>query len=120
MLEQLAKEINEKGGDAFCNSWRYGRPKGSAGCLNKTIKHFGRLDVVVSNAGIIDRATTLDMTLDNWHHVLNVNLTGPMCSLPPLYPTLRSAKRKDNFISSIGAKTVNTNASPAYGCSRRR
>lgn len=37
---------------------------------------FGRLDVAVSNAGIMDRAPFLEMTEDFWHRVIDTNLTG--------------------------------------------
>jgi NAD(P)-dependent dehydrogenase (short-subunit alcohol dehydrogenase family) len=36
---------------------------------------FGRLDVLVSNAGIMDRAPFLQMTEEFWHHVIDTNLT---------------------------------------------
>ncbi len=37
---------------------------------------FGRLDVLVSNAGIMDRMPFLEMTEDFWHRVIDTNLTG--------------------------------------------
>ncbi len=37
---------------------------------------FGRLDVLVSNAGIMDRIPFLEMTEDFWHRVIDTNLTG--------------------------------------------
>ncbi len=37
---------------------------------------FGRLDIMVSNAGIMDRCAFLEMTEDFWHRVLDTNLTG--------------------------------------------
>ena len=42
---------------------------------------FGRLDILVSNAGIQSDASFVDMTLDQWQKVLDVNLTGAfLCS----------------------------------------
>ena len=40
-----------------------------------TVDRFGRLDVLVSNAGIMDRAPFLEMTEAFWHHVIDTNLT---------------------------------------------
>ena len=37
---------------------------------------FGRLDVMIANAGIPSKASGLDDTLDGWHRALGVNLTG--------------------------------------------
>lgn len=47
-----------------------------AGTVAAAVDAFGRLDVLVSNAGIMDRAPFLEMTETFWHHVLDTNLTG--------------------------------------------
>ena len=41
-----------------------------------TLARFGRLDIHVNNAGIVNRAPFLEYDLDAWRAVLNVNLTG--------------------------------------------
>lgn len=42
----------------------------------ETVKTFGRLDIVVNNAGIIRRAPTVDTSDADWHAVIDVNLHG--------------------------------------------
>lgn len=44
--------------------------------FNRTISHFGRLDILVSNAGLQKDAPFLEMTLQQWQKVIDVNLTG--------------------------------------------
>ena len=44
--------------------------------IGAAVTAFGRLDVLVSNAGIMDRAPFLEMTEEFWHHVIDTNLTG--------------------------------------------
>ncbi|MBC7922821.1 MAG: 3-oxoacyl-ACP reductase FabG [Ferruginibacter sp.] len=39
-------------------------------------QHYGRIDILVNNAGITRDASLLKMTPEQWHHVLDVNLTG--------------------------------------------
>jgi NAD(P)-dependent dehydrogenase (short-subunit alcohol dehydrogenase family) len=41
-----------------------------------TIDAFGQIDVLVSNAGIGDRAPAEEMTLEQWHRVVDINLSG--------------------------------------------
>ncbi|MGY2372996.1 SDR family NAD(P)-dependent oxidoreductase [Pseudomonas sp. SDO524_S393] len=41
----------------------------------KAIEHFGRLDVLVNNAGIIINKPVIDMTREDWERVQNVNVT---------------------------------------------
>ncbi len=43
--------------------------------------HFGRIDVIINNAGIVISKPTIDLSLEEWERVLKVNLTGTfLCS----------------------------------------
>lgn len=43
--------------------------------IDKTVDHYGRLDIAVLNAGGIQEAATVaDMTDENWNHALSINL----------------------------------------------
>ncbi|MEO1041789.1 MAG: glucose 1-dehydrogenase [Pseudomonadota bacterium] len=47
-------------------------------CVDNTVSKFGRLDVVVNNAGIFRGGTVEEVDLADWNHVLAVNVTGMM------------------------------------------
>ena len=48
---------------------------------DRAVKELGSLDVLVNNAGINVRLPTLELPIDDWQRVLDVNLTGPfLCS----------------------------------------
>lgn len=49
---------------------------GVSGLIGATVNAFGKLDVFVNNAGIMNRAPFLEMTEPFWHHVIDTNLTG--------------------------------------------
>ena len=44
--------------------------------VNHTIEEFGRIDCVVANAGILLLRPAVDLSLDDWRRVIEVNLTG--------------------------------------------
>ncbi len=49
--------------------------------IKGTLKHFGALDILVNNAGIEQKHPFLEMPLEVWNKVIDVNLTGPwLCS----------------------------------------
>ena len=44
--------------------------------IERTIKLFGRIDVLINNAGISEKKVFQDITLDDWNRMINVNING--------------------------------------------
>jgi 3-oxoacyl-[acyl-carrier protein] reductase len=44
--------------------------------IEAAVRHFGRIDVLINNAGLGGTASVLEMTDEQWHRVLDVTLTG--------------------------------------------
>ncbi|MHC1696472.1 MAG: glucose 1-dehydrogenase [Geobacteraceae bacterium] len=44
--------------------------------FQQTMRHFGRIDTLINNAGISDNKPLANLTLEEWNRVLGVNLTG--------------------------------------------
>jgi len=44
--------------------------------IERTVEQFGRLDILVNNAGTTVRKQPQDLTVDDWHAVMDTNLTG--------------------------------------------
>ena len=42
--------------------------------VDETAAHFGRIDILVNNAGVTIRKTALELTEEDWHSVMQVNL----------------------------------------------
>jgi len=74
--ERLVSEINRDGGKAIALPADVSREDHVTAMFGKLLRECGTLDILVSNAGMQMDAAFVDMTLDQWERVLNVNLTG--------------------------------------------
>ena len=71
-------------------------------CLDAAISQFGRLDIVVNNAGIIRDKTLRNMTDADWQSVLDTNLTGVFQVCRAAQPRLQEGGRIVNLASISG------------------
>jgi 2-deoxy-D-gluconate 3-dehydrogenase len=85
--------------------------KGTAGEL-------GRLDILVNNAGTNIRKAPQDLTLDEWHHVMDTNLTSAFLLSKAAYPHMKRAG--GGKIINIGSmmSIFGVRFSPAYAPSK--
>ncbi len=90
---------------------------GPGAAVAAAVQKFGRLDIVINNAGINIRKSPQDYTLEEWNMVMTINLTSLFACCQAAYPHLRVAGGK---IINIGSMTSIFGASFAapYGASK--
>lgn len=74
--DAVVKEIQANGGDAIAIKADVSKESEVESMFGQAIKHYGTIDILVNNAGIQRDAALVDMTLDQWQMVIDVNLTG--------------------------------------------
>ncbi len=74
--DAVVEEIEGFGGRALAVQADVSVPEDVKGLIQKTMDEFGRLDVMVNNAGIEEKMPFLETPLDVWNKTLAVNLTG--------------------------------------------
>lgn len=75
-VTSVAAEIASRGGTAAAIITDVTRREDIEAAVADAIRRWGRLDIAVSNAGIMDRMPFLEMTDEFWHRVLGLNLHG--------------------------------------------
>jgi NAD(P)-dependent dehydrogenase (short-subunit alcohol dehydrogenase family) len=75
--EVVAKKIEEQGGDVLVVPTDVARENEVQGMVEDVTARWGRLDVLVNNAGIYYQADVVDTPFEVWNDVLAVNLSGP-------------------------------------------
>ena len=85
--------------------------------IRGTVDRFGRLDVLVNNAGMNIRKPVQDLTLAEWRQVLDTNLTSAFLASRAAYPIM---KRGGGKIINIGSmmSLFGTSFAPAYAASK--
>lgn len=60
--------------------------------IEAAIAHFGRIDIIMNNAAILEQGTVHELTSEEWQNQISINLTGPFLLTKAVLPTMRQAK----------------------------
>lgn len=71
--------------------------------VKESIKNFGKIDVLVCNAGVVHSAKITEFSKEKWDHILNVNLTGYFLCAKEVAKEM--IKRKQGVIIEINSKS---------------
>ena len=74
--QAVARDINAKGGKALYLHHDVASEQDWQSVIDRTIKEFGRLDVLVNNAGVGVGAPPEEQTLEQWRWLMSINLDG--------------------------------------------
>jgi NAD(P)-dependent dehydrogenase (short-subunit alcohol dehydrogenase family) len=87
--EKVAHEIRDLGGEAVADGHSVSSPEGGAAIVDSAIEAFGRIDIVVNNAGILRDKTFHNMTAELLDPVVDVHLKGAFHVTRPAWALMR-------------------------------
>jgi NAD(P)-dependent dehydrogenase (short-subunit alcohol dehydrogenase family) len=84
-----------------------------------TLDHFGRIDVLVNNAGVLLRRAAIEVTPDEWQNVMNTNVTGTFFMMQHVARHLIAEKRGGAIVNLASTMSfVGTPDFSTYGISK--
>ena len=106
--EPVAREIETAGGTAIAVALDVTETASIAGMAQAALDRFGRIDVLVNNAGIVRDQLLLRMKPDEWDAVISTNLTAAFaCCRAALRPMLKQRSGRIVNIGSVVGRTGN-------------
>lgn len=112
VLQDVARRVEDLGGRALPLSADVSEWTTCRQIIERTLDHFGHIDALVNNAGIIQPlASTARSDPEAWRYNIGVNLLGPFYLIKAAVPALRKQKGRIINVSSGAANTPIESAS---------
>src|SRR5579875_489826 len=89
--DSVAGEIRAAGWDAVACTESVATPAGGKAIIEAAQQHYGRVDILIHNAGTVRRAPLAEMSYEDFDAVLDVHLRGAFHVVRPAFPLMRDA-----------------------------
>ncbi|OBB81326.1 SDR family NAD(P)-dependent oxidoreductase [Mycolicibacterium peregrinum] len=89
--QQVADEIVSAGGEAIAVTDSVATAEGGQAIVDAAVERFGRIDILIHNAGTVRRASLKEMSYDDFDAVLDVHLRGAFHVVRPAFPLMCEA-----------------------------
>ena len=86
---KVVEEIKALGGEAVPNYDNVATAQGGENIVKTAIDNFGKVDILINNAGILRDKSFTKMEEENWDNVVGVHLRGAYCVTKPAYANMR-------------------------------
>jgi 3-hydroxy-3-methylglutaryl CoA synthase/NAD(P)-dependent dehydrogenase (short-subunit alcohol dehydrogenase family)/putative sterol carrier protein len=105
--DQVVEEIKKLGGEAVANYDNVASAEGGERIVQAALDAFGRLDILINNAGILRDKSFLKMEPENWQAVMDVHLNGAYHVTRPAMAVMKE--------NGYGRIVMTTSAAGLYG-----
>jgi NAD(P)-dependent dehydrogenase (short-subunit alcohol dehydrogenase family) len=116
--QAVVDEITAAGGDAVANYDSVATPEGGQAIVQTALDRFGRIDIVINNAGILRDASFKNMGPDNVNPVLDVHLRGAFHVTQPAWEHMRARNYGRIVNTSSGAGLFGNFGQTNYGAAK--
>jgi NADP-dependent 3-hydroxy acid dehydrogenase YdfG len=106
-LETIATVVRTAGGGALALTCDITQPDAITACVERALLEFGRIDVLVNNAGVMHNGLIVGADVREWRAMIDVNLMGLMLMTHAVLPHMKAAGRGHIInISSVAGRII--------------
>ena len=116
--EEVAEAIREAGGDAIANGANVANYAEVEAMVNEAMERWGRVDVLVNNAGILRDKTFAKMELDDFSLVLDVHLAGSVNCTKAVWEHMRERQYGRIVMTSSSSGIYGNFGQTNYGAAK--
>jgi len=116
--QKVVDEIKAAGGEAVANYDSVATPEGGANIVKTAVDSFGRVDIIINNAGILRDTSFKNMTPDQLNPVLDVHLRGAFYVTQPAWQLMRDQGYGRIINTSSGAGVFGNFGQTNYGAAK--
>jgi NADP-dependent 3-hydroxy acid dehydrogenase YdfG len=110
-IEAIAQEIKAAGGQALALALDVTRLDSMRAFVDAARRQFGRVDVLVNNAGVMPLSFVAELRVEEWNQMIDVNLRGVLHGIAAALPIMREQKAGHIInVASVSAYRVDPTA----------
>jgi NAD(P)-dependent dehydrogenase (short-subunit alcohol dehydrogenase family) len=118
MADQTVKEINEAGGKAVANYDSVATPDGGKAIIQTALDNFGKVDILINNAGILRDKSFLKLEPKDLEAVIDVHLKGAFFVSQPAFASMKENGYGRIVMASSGAGIFGNFGQSNYGAAK--
>jgi len=117
-VAEVANQINKNGGEAIAFKLDVSKAKDWEKVVNEVVKKWGKVDVLVNNAGILSLSGIEETSEEEWDKVMEINAKSDFLGIKYVLPAMKMAKKGSivNISSIYGL--IGSGAAVAYHASK--
>ena len=116
--EEVVREIKRAGGEAVACTESVATPQGGKVIVQCALDHFGRIDILIHNAGNVRYGSLEEITQEDFEAVVDVHLMGAFHVVRPAFPIMCNARYGRVVLTSSIGGLYGTHKVVNYGVSK--